>query len=153
MSNSESLDKLRALRGGQQSVISRFINEAAALMEEEISAKGLSRLKTLSGYLADKVSILEQLDDKIVNAIPVEEIKNGIVCAAKLSDKIGETGKDIAEFRDKATSGSSVVVSPPYSPEGDKTVSSPHDQSETDGPQHRSDSVNTTPTRGGCRIF
>jgi len=68
MSNSESFDKLRALRGGQRSVVSRFLNEAAAQMEEEVSAKGLSQLKTLSGPLADKIIILQQLDDKIVDA-------------------------------------------------------------------------------------
>ena len=30
------------------------------------------------------------------------------------------------------------IVSPPLPPEGDKTVSSPHEQRETDGPQNRS---------------
>ena len=49
-------------------MVSRFLNEAAAQMEEEVSAKGLSQLKTLSGPLADKIIILEQLDDKIVDA-------------------------------------------------------------------------------------
>lgn len=41
MSVSESLEKLRARRGGQRSVVSRFLNEAATLLQEEISTKKL----------------------------------------------------------------------------------------------------------------
>ena len=41
--------------------------------------------------------ILQDIDDKIVDACPIEEIENEIVCAAELSDKIGEARKETSE--------------------------------------------------------
>ena len=143
MSDSELLDKLKARRGDQRSVVSRFLNEASSLMEQEVSAKGLSRLKTLHEHLAGKMVILQELDDKIVDACPVGEIEDDIVCAAELSDKIGEARKEITEFCNKANVTNPVVASPQSLPEGDKPESLPGQQQETDG---RLDTVTTTPT-------
>ena len=124
-------------------MVSRFLNEASSLMEQKVSAKGLSRLKTLHEHLAGKMAILQELDDKIVDACPVGEIEDEIVCDAELSDKIGEARKEITEFCNKANVTNPVVASPPSLPEGDKPESLPGQQQETDS---RLDTVTTTPT-------
>ena len=77
MSVNESLQRLRAIRGGHGSTTTKSINEITGILGDgtrSLSNESLTRLNILKQQLDGKQRTLNELDTKILNEIKIEEI-------------------------------------------------------------------------------
>ena len=77
----ESLQRLRAIRGGHRSTTTKSINEITGILGDgtgSLSNESLTRLNILKQQLDGKQRTLNELDTKILNEIKIEEIEKEI---------------------------------------------------------------------------
>ena len=81
MSVNESLQRLRAIRGGHRSTTTKSINEITGILGDgtgSLSNESLTHLNILKQQLDGKQRTLNELDTKILNEIKIEEIEKEI---------------------------------------------------------------------------
>ena len=96
MSSDEQLNRLKARRRGHRGVATKLIREATSLMEGELTATNVERIKSISKLLEEKSKLLKELDDDILNIIPTEDIEEEIIQNDEFNDNISETQKVMA---------------------------------------------------------
>ena len=96
MSGDEQLDRLKAHRRGHCGVATKLMREATSLMEGELTATNVDRMKSISKLLEEKSKLLKELDDDILNIIPIEDIEEEIVQNDEFNDNISEIQKVMA---------------------------------------------------------
>ena len=69
------LEKLKAKRRGHRSVVTRLINEATPMMEEERTDKIVTRLRNICVQLEEKSCLLRTFNEDVLTLIDVEEIE------------------------------------------------------------------------------
>ena len=75
----EDIPRLRAMRAGNRSVVTKLTNEVAAIFEQpELDAKTRDRLQRIDTILTQKMDLLDQLNDQIIAVCKVEEIEKEI---------------------------------------------------------------------------
>ena len=96
---SGELQRLRKIRTGQRAVSTRHQNEVKGLLTSDSHSKDeLTRIKTLEGSLQSKLTILKDLDDKVLELIDEEEIENEIEQTSDIELSMKETLLKIQEF-------------------------------------------------------
>lgn len=96
MSSDEQLNRLKARRRGHRGVATKLMREATSLMEGELTATNVDRIKSISKLLEEKSKLLKELDDDILNIIPTEDIEEEIIQNDEFNDNISETQKVMA---------------------------------------------------------
>ena len=71
------------------------MREATSLMDRELIATNVDRIKSISKLLEEKSKGLKKLDDDILNIIPTEDIEE-IIQNDEFNDNISETQKVMA---------------------------------------------------------
>ena len=91
----ENLTRIRAVRGGNRGVITKLINEAEGLLKEETLQRG--RLNTITVLLEEKLALVKELDQKIIEICEVESIVTEITEAEELISRVLDTQRHIIE--------------------------------------------------------
>ena len=100
--DNSNLARIRAVRGGNRAVITKLINEAKALLDEEQLNRG--RLSTITELLDEKSKIVKGLDEKILDVCEVGDIQNEIEAADELYSRVLDVQRDIKDrLNDEAT--------------------------------------------------
>ena len=93
----EDIPRLRAVRAGNRSVVTKLTNEVAAIFEQpELDAKTRDRLQRIDTILTQKMDLLDQLNDQIIAVCKVEEIEKEIGDAEDLKMRIMDARADIS---------------------------------------------------------
>jgi len=114
--SSAEVDRLKKRRAGHRGVVSRFVNEANLLLEEERSEKTVGHLKMISAKLEEKSRLLKLFDETLLALIEVEEVEDDIMEAEMVSDNIDTVQSEIETF-----------VGEPFSDGAPEHVSRPDD--------------------------
>ena len=93
--NKEKLTRIRAVRGGNRGVITKLINEVEGLLREEVLERG--RLNTITNLLEEKLKLVKDLDQKIIEICEVVDIEDEIAEAEELISKVLDTQRHIFE--------------------------------------------------------
>ena len=100
--NNSNLARIRAVRGGNRAVITKLINEAKALLDEEQLNRG--GLSTITELLDEKSKTVKGLDEKILDVCEVGDIQNEIEAADELYSQVLDVQRDIKDrLIDEAT--------------------------------------------------
>ena len=92
-----ALARLRAKRKGHRSVVTRNINEAKRILEEDdISAQHWNRLKIIEQVSYEKLELLTGFDDEITQLCEMDDIEQEIELADEIRSVILETKGNIA---------------------------------------------------------
>ena len=98
MSVSESLQRLRAIRRGHRSAVTRATNEINTILStSSLSNESLTRLNILKQHLDAKQKTLNELDGKILAEIKVEDIEKEIEETEVIIVAITETKEKIEQ--------------------------------------------------------
>ena len=97
----EKLDRLRARRGGHRGVSTKLMKEAMELLQTP-EAENIERCEIIAAQLKEKVTLLTQIDEEILNLCDVSEIGVEIEESAEISDRISETPKRKIDKQTKA---------------------------------------------------
>ena len=87
MSEQDNLTRIRAVRAGNRGVVTKLIKEAECLIEEQ-NETNLGRMQTICTILNDKMGLLKELDEKILNACELEEIEDEVEEADMIMSRI-----------------------------------------------------------------
>jgi len=86
------LERLKARRAANPAVVTRLINEASTLFEEEFKDQIRVRFYTVSTQLAEKMTLLEKYNQDILDSIEVNDIE------ANVLDRIIQTRGEIETY-------------------------------------------------------
>ena len=141
--------RLRAIRGGNRSVVSKLQAEVAVFIESRSSSYAepnvLSRLESISDSLTTKKEYLRQLHEQIVGLCAIEELEKEIEESSDWETRINETlGKirNVKQGRYRAaptrtTTSSQASTAPVTStPSTDGTSSNQQQQTSEQGPSN-----------------
>lgn len=100
MSQEEDLQRQKALRGGNRSVVTKLVKEVGAITQNSNSstADDNARLNSIEKSLEDKLKLLKLIDEKIISSCPMAELEKEIEETADWEVKINESLAKIKEF-------------------------------------------------------
>ena len=102
----EKLDRLRAKRGGHQTVVTKNINEARTILEHtDLEDIVWSRLNVFEQILDGKLILLAGFDEKITKICSVDHIEEEIEVADEIRARILKTKGEIAIARARVKNG------------------------------------------------
>ena len=100
--SSEQLDIIKAKRGGHRGIVTKLLKEAAPLFTEE-SERAYKQLRSIDRQLEEKSALLQNLDGEILELVAVDEIKEEIIDADVIMEKIIQLREQVAEFFAKSS--------------------------------------------------
>ena len=97
MSGEEALERLKLRRRGNRGVATKYIQEAKQILQGElIDGPQQQRLITVRNTLQEKLKLITELDDAILNTCPTTEIETEIeeseTVNARIRDAIEQCG-------------------------------------------------------------
>ena len=114
----ETIDRLRAKRGGYRGVCTKLAREALELLDS--SEVDIERCGVIAEQLESKMKILDEINDEIIGICDVTEIEHEIEEAAAITDRILNTRRKIEVAKKPKISqeiaGNVNVVAPSPSP-------------------------------------
>ena len=99
--SSEQLKWIKAKRAGHRGIVTKLIKEVAPLFLEG-SKKALNQVRTINRRLEDKLTLLQNLNGKFLELVPVGKVKEKIMEADVISSKIVDLWEQIADFMVKS---------------------------------------------------
>eukprot|EP00795_Rhopilema_esculentum_P003257 gene3257-1583_t len=94
------LERWKALRRGNRSVVTKFYREAFAIIDSaQSSQEKIARLNSIKVSLNEKLLYLRDLDSKVLDSCNVEEIENEVEDSSEWEAKIHEAVSRIEDFQ------------------------------------------------------
>eukprot|EP00795_Rhopilema_esculentum_P007541 gene7541-13324_t len=94
------LERWKALRRGNRSVVTKFYREAFAIIDgAQSSQEKIVRLNSIKVSLNEKLLYLRELDSKVLDSCNVEEIENEVEDSSEWEAKIHEAVSRIEDFQ------------------------------------------------------
>lgn len=94
----EKLERIRATRRGNRGVITRFINEAKQHLQTEENIKtSKDRLNTLHDLLEEKLMVVKQFDQEILELCEIKDIENEIEESEEINSRVLDVKKEISK--------------------------------------------------------
>ena len=107
----ESIERLRAKRGGYRGVVTKLVKEAQELLlSSEVDIQVIERCEIISGQLETRMNILNGINEEILGLCEVSEIGDEIEEAAVVLDRILNVKGKIEAAKRKKKAVSTLVA-------------------------------------------
>ena len=95
--DNQNINRLKAIRRGNRSVVTKLSNEALEYLntEDELAETKLSRLETIDNQLQTKLNVLEELNQQLLSVCEIETIEQEIEDSEDILAKILDCRKRI----------------------------------------------------------
>ncbi|XP_015754640.1 PREDICTED: uncharacterized protein LOC107334226 [Acropora digitifera] len=118
MTDADALPRLRAKRAANRGVVTKLIEESDVILENDVALldkKTRNRLTRIDGILQEKLQLISELDEKILNYCEVDDIMKEVEDAEFFKMRLMDAIENIS-------TSNTPSVTEMYSPQENKTI-------------------------------